>query len=270
MKGDMLPNTGIESSEESSGIATSADWHLLECGGYGADLLPLRRLASGHDLVGDLGCGCGRVTREIARDDVGVIAVDNDPTLLKSLERRAGKGGVSAHIEVVEADLSVRGWSVGLPRPALAIAAMQLWQVLSTDGARILAEEVRGWLRPSGSFAVAVLDSEREEVSTSSAPITAAAELRPALREVDGWLLSSQVTAVRESSRSVEVHRLRQQVSPGGEVIGTMSVDRLRRVSLDQVERELGSWGFEPRERIQIPAEPESVPCAIIVAEVAS
>lgn len=266
----MRPNTGIEISEERSGIANSADWHLLECGGYGADLVALRRLAAGCDLVGDLGCGCGRVTRELAREGVRVIAVDNDPALLGSLERRTDASGVSSLVEAVEADVSARGWSVGLPRPALAIAAMQLWQVLPAGAAHTLAEEVRGWLQPGGVFAVTVLDSEREEASVSAEPTTVAAELRPTLREVDGWVLSSEVTAVRESSHTIEVHRLRQQVSPSGEVISTKSLDRLRRVSPDEVEHELRSGGFEVRERIPIPAEPESVPCAIIVAEVAS
>lgn len=265
----MLPNTGAEVSAKGPGIASSADWHLLECGGYGADLPSLRRLAEGCDLVGDLGCGCGRVARELARTGVEVVAIDHDPNLLESLDRIAGSGGVSAEIRAVEADVTVPGWSGDLPRPMLAIAAMQLWQVLPAAGALNLAEEVAGWLTSRGLFAVAVLDPERSELSASGVA-TAAAELRPNLREVDGWVLSSEVTAVRESRREIEVHRLRQQVSPDGDVMCTASVDRLRRVSLDEVERELRSTGFEPLERIPIPAEPESVPCAIIVAEVAA
>lgn len=261
---------GADNSASSRGVASEADWHLLECGGYGADLGILRKLAAGHERIADLGCGCGRVSRELARDGSSVIAIDRDSVLLASLDELAGRAGLIDRIQTVEADITEVGWSHGLACPTLAIAAMQLWQVISSAASIDFAREIARWLSPGGLFAVSVLDAEAQGSPSTRASSGGLDGLRPNLREVDGWVLSSSVSGLRESSEAIEVRRLREEVSPGGEVSTAIRVDRLRRVSPGDAEHELRLAGLMPRERIAIPAEAESVACVMILAEVAS
>src|SRR3954453_5146278 len=79
----------------------AALWHDLECGAYRADLPLWRELAAeAGGPVLDVGAGTGRVTLDLARRGVAVIALDEDAASLEALRHRAA----GLEVETVAAD----------------------------------------------------------------------------------------------------------------------------------------------------------------------
>lgn len=186
-------------------------FHDAECGGYRADLglwAALGGELAQSDPILDLGAGTGRVALPLARAGHRVIAVERDPLLAAELRRRAGQQGFNG-LEVLEAnarDLPP------LPGPvSLALAPMPFLQLLDqSDRARVL-EQVAERLRAGGVFAAALLDETLPLSSGEPEPL-------PDVREVGGWVHSSLPLDVRVSGERIEIERLRQVVSPGGDL----------------------------------------------------
>jgi SAM-dependent methyltransferase len=194
-------------------------WHDVECGAYDCDLAlwaELTRNAVGPVL--ELGCGTGRVALHLARQGVEVVALDSAPDLLAELRRRATRAGVA--LETVKAD--ARGFALERPM-ALILAPMQLVQILGgpSGRSRMLAAASASLPR-GGQLAVTIAEPETEGASPPPSPD---------VRELDGWVYSSLPVEIRDVPGGFEVHRLRQVVSPSGDLTEEIDVIPFDRIS---------------------------------------
>lgn len=213
---------------------TAVVWHEAECGGYAADLPFWERLATerGGPLL-DLGAGTGRVAIHLAARGHEVVAVDSDERLLAALGARAARDGLK--IETVSAD--VRDLRLG-GRFGLILAPMQLLHLLGGAGGRARAwTAIATHLAPGGLFAAAIL---REPLPPSGRP-----DPLPDVRKQDGWIHSSLPLDVRVGPEAVELDRLRQLVSPAGELSEERVTTALDRLPLATLERETLTAGLE-------------------------
>ena len=190
--------------------AEAVVWHDVECAGYAADLALWRELADTREgPILELGCGTGRVALDLALRGHDVAALDSDPELVDELRARARRAGVSVRGEVGDA----RSFELG-SRFALVLAPMQIVQLFgSRDGRESMLRCVRRHLQPGGLLAVALADPfEGIQPEDAEPPL-------PDVREADGWVYSSTPVAVRpEPDGTVAIDRLRQAVSPKGEL----------------------------------------------------
>ncbi len=223
----------------SAALDTGVIWHDVECASYSADLPLWEKLtAAGSGAVLDLGCGTGRVTLHLARRGHEVIGLDRDATLLAALRERAGELAV----EVVHADAR----EFVLERPvALALAPMQTLQLLEGSNDRVAClRRVAAALAPGGRFAAAILE-EMPPPDDSPPPL-------PDVREVDGWVYSSLAVEAAVGPDEIVIHRLRQTVSPTGELDEEPNRVRIETFSAAQLEDEAATVGLAPVERHRI------------------
>jgi SAM-dependent methyltransferase len=220
-------------------VSTAAIWHDVECASYAADLPLWEELAaaSGGTIL-DLGCGTGRVALHLARRGHTVIGVDRDATLLAALHERAVDLGVeSIHADVREFELE--------RAVALALAPMHTLQLLEGSDARISClRRVAAALAPGGRFAAAILE-EMPPPDDSPPPL-------PDVREIDGWVYSSLAVEAAVGPGEIVVHRLRQTVSPTGELDEEPNRVRIETFTAAQFEQEGAAAGLAPIARRQI------------------
>jgi SAM-dependent methyltransferase len=242
-----------------------AIWHDVECGGYGADLALWEDLAAaaawGADAraeVLELGCGTGRVALHLARRGHRVTGVDVDSALVGVLAERAA--GAGAEVEVVTAD--IRRLDLGR-RFGLVAGPMQIAQMLDTEGRARMLEGVAAHLAPGAIAALAILDSEPEPWRASfEAPAPA-----PDVREIDGWVYSSLPLALEPDGEAIALRRLRQTVSPEGDLTEKENVVRIWALSPEDLEREAAAVGLRPRERRSIDATDDHLGSTIVALE---
>jgi SAM-dependent methyltransferase len=237
-------------------VSDAVVWHDVECGGYAADLALWRELAAAADgPVVELGAGTGRVALDLAEQGHEVTAVDTDERLLDELAARAAARGLD--VECVAAD--ARELELA-PRFALVLATMQLLQILGGPAER---EEALGraaaCLTEGGRFAAAIA-----AVDESVAPDEAWPPL-PDVGEHDGWVYSSQPIDVRPEPGGVAVERLRQRVSPAGELDEQRHTQRLDSLSVEELEREAAASGLRAVERHAIPATADHIGSMVVV-----
>jgi SAM-dependent methyltransferase len=231
-----------------------AIWHDVECGAYAADLPLWEELAerSGGPIL-ELGCGTGRVALHLARRGHRVVGLDRDPTLIEAFARRASDfrhnrvgqdpAAFSDHVEPLVADAR----DFELPEPiALALAPMQFLQLLDADERIACLRCVAASLEPGGLLAAAIV--ERVETPAGALPPL------PDVREVGGWIYSSLPVAATPVGDEIVLRRLRQTVSPAGELREEEDEIRLRTFATAQLGREAKQAGFELAGRRAIPA----------------
>jgi SAM-dependent methyltransferase len=232
-------------------------WHDAENGAYSGDLALWEALATAADgPVLDLGCGTGRVALHLARRGHRTIGVDVDPQLIAALERRA-EGlplrGVVGDARNFELDEEI----------ALALAPMQLAQLLADSAERVECLGcVARHLVPGGRIALSIVES-----------LPAAAEGPPPLpdvREVDGWVYSSLPLDAVDIGEEIVIQRLRQTVSPAGELSEAENEIRIRTLVADELEREGVEAGLKPLPRGRIAATDLHVGSTVIVLEKAA
>ncbi len=240
-------------------------WHDLECGAYTADLelwaeLAGRTVPSGAPCrVLDLGCGTGRVALELAGAGHRVTGLDLDAGVAAELRRRAAAREATAGALTGD----VRSFDLGR-RFDLVLAAMQLIQLLSGRAERLQAlGRVRKHLRPGGLFAAALLDLSGEATGGDYAPPL------PDMKELDGWVWSSQPVAIRILARgtALALDRRRRAVSPRGEIAESDSSIRLDLVTPELLEDELVEAGLTPAERRPISPTDDHVGSIVVIAE---
>jgi SAM-dependent methyltransferase len=225
---------------------TEVIWHEVECGGYAADLPVWEELvAEAEGPILDLGCGAGRVLRWLAQRGYEVRGLDADPRLVEGLD--GAEVGDARGFELEETF-------------ALVIAPMQLMQLFQR------AKERRGCLRcvaehlePRGIAAFAIVES-------MPAPVDAAPPL-PDTREVDGWVYSSLPIDALVEDGSIRVRRLRQTVSPGGELSEETDEVLLQRLDAPTLEAEAESVGLRPAGRRAIPPTDAHVGSTVVLLE---
>jgi SAM-dependent methyltransferase len=211
-------------------------WHDVECGSYAADLPVWEQLAAaaGGEVL-DLGCGTGRVALHLARRGHPVIGVDIETELLAALAER----GAGLPLRTVCAD--AREFELGRRVP-LALAPMQTLQLLAAAEDRVAClQRVAAHLEPGGRFAASILEA-MPEPDGAPPPL-------PDVREVDGWVYSSLAVEAAVGDGEIVVHRLRQLVSPDGELSEEPNQVRITTFPAAQLEEEAAIAGLVPLER---------------------
>jgi SAM-dependent methyltransferase len=233
----------------------SAIWHDVECRGYEADLALWEELAdSAEGPILDLGCGTGRVGVHLARREHLVTGIDRDPALVAAFDERTD--GLPAMARVADAR------RFGLNREfGLALAPMQLVQLFAGESERVACLScVAAHLRPGGLAAFAIVEEMPAEIADPSPPL-------PDVREADGWVYSSLPLETVVGDGEIVVRRLRQTVSPGGELSDEVDEVRLRRLSADRLEREAEEAGLRPTGRRAIPPTDAHVGSTVVLLE---
>jgi len=241
---------------------SEAVWQEVECGSYSADLPLWRKLADaasrksgGACELLDLGCGTGRVSLALAKHDCRVTALDVSPELVEVLRRRAAALGAEIRTAVGDA----RSFELG-SRFDLVIAPMQLVQLLRSSRQRSrMLSCIAYHLKPGGRAALALLDPEDEPGVGDAPPV-------PDMREANGWVYASQPVAVhRRGATTIVIERVRQVVSPSGDLTEQRHRDLLEVLSCETVEQEARPAGLQPERRRIIPATRDHVGSVVVV-----
>jgi SAM-dependent methyltransferase len=242
----------------STRTGTSVIWHDVECGAYAGDLALWRELAaSAEGPILDLGCGTGRVALSLALKGHQVHGLDLDPELVAAFSARAGAAGFSAVATTGDA----RDFALDT-RFALILAPMQLLQVLGGADERIACLRcARRHLQPGGRVAIAIVDGMPPELTEEAPPPL------PDTREVEGWVYSSLPLDAGLDDDTIVVRRLRQTVSPAGELSDELDEIPLRLLAAETVEAEAREAGLEPTGRRGIPPTDSHVGSVVILME---
>jgi SAM-dependent methyltransferase len=242
--------------------ADAAAWHDVECGSYTADFELWRELARERGgPVLDIGCGTGRVALELATAGHTVVGVDADPVLVAALNERAHGAGLPA--SALTADARSFTIDIGPARGfALAILPMQVAQLLGgPPGRQAMLASVARHLEPGGLLALALADPfEAVEPGDSRPPL-------PDVLEVDGWVLSSTPVAVRDEADAVAIDRVRQAVSPAGDLteeLATVVLDNCAPATLEDEGRAAGLRVLEAR---HVPPTVDYVGSTVVMLE---
>jgi hypothetical protein len=143
---------------------------------------------------------------------------------------------------------------------------MQLFQVLGGDDERLAAlRAIAAHLAPGGLAAAAIIEATAEAV-----PLAGPDQALPDVREIDGWVYSSLPMRVRTDAGAIEARRLRQRVSPAGELSEQTHVDRLAVLAADSLDAEAVEAGLRPAGRRIIPSDDLFVGSTVCLWEAAS
>jgi SAM-dependent methyltransferase len=230
-------------------------WHDVECGRYRADLPLWRELADAEaGPVLDVGAGTGRVTLDLARRGIPVVAVDVDPALLAALRERAER----LPVETIEAD--ARAFDVGDRRFGLIVVPMQTIQLLGgPDGRGAFLRRAAAALAPGGLVAIAIADAlEAFDEAHDIPPL-------PDLREIDGIVYSSRPVAVRDDPGGATIHRVRETVDTAGNRTVEDDVIRLDRVDAPTLEAEGAAAGLRAQRARRIPQTDDYVGSTVVM-----
>jgi hypothetical protein len=142
----------------------------------------------------------------------------------------------------------------------LVLAPMQLIQLF--DG----PVERQGCLRcvaahlTVGGLAAFAIVEEMPEPVDAGPPL-------PDTREVDGWVYSSLPIETVVEADSIRVRRLRQMVSPAGELSEAVDEILLQTLSAATLEDEAGQVGLHPAGRRAIPPTADHVGSTVVLLE---
>jgi SAM-dependent methyltransferase len=242
------PERAVSPSDSEAAI-----WHDVECGAYTADLRVWEALADRcGDPILELGAGTGRLAIYLARRGHRMIGLDSDPTLI------AAQGERAAGLPVTPLLADARGFE--LPEPvALALAPMQLLQMLADRAERLAClDSLAAQLLPGGRVAAAMVEGMPE-------PEEEGEPLLPDVREVDGWVYSSLPLEAVVGPERIVVHRLRQKVSPAGELTDYPDSVTICTLTADELEAEAAEVGLVAVERLYVAATDDHVGSTVVV-----
>jgi SAM-dependent methyltransferase len=236
-------------------------WHDAEIGGFAADLPLWRELAGAlPGPVLDVGAGTGRVALDLARAGHDVVAVEIEEALAHELERRAAELGVE--LPTLCADIREITLESLPARPALAIAPMNFLQMFDRPARREVIASASSLLSPRGTLAFAVVDeSWLTDPSDDAAPVV------PDVREIDGWVFSSEPLWMQVSDLTITVRRMRQRVSPDGELHRSVHDIVLHRVSPSEVEEVALELGLVSRGGRVVDGAPSEADSTVVILE---
>jgi SAM-dependent methyltransferase len=240
----------------------SAIWQSVEFGSYTADLSLWEDLAErASSPVLELGAGAGRVATRLAEHGHRVIALDNERELVADLERGARDDKLP--VEALAADLSAPV-ELELPvEPGLIIGPLHVVQALDPDTRPGLISRLAGLSASGAMIALTVVDE-----STLLSSGAAASQILPDMREIDGWLYSSEPLWVQVGDQVLTVRRLRERVSPDGRMEREIRDEILHRVSPQRLEEEAMGAGLRAAGRQQISSGPNEADSTAVLLEV--
>jgi precorrin-6B methylase 2 len=261
----------LTSPTDRRGRSDAAIWQEVEFGSYEADLglwSDLAEAAGGPAL--ELGAGAGRVSLHLAGDGRDVFAVERDDELVAELERAADERGLP--VSVVRADLGDPGALTLSGRPALVVGPLHVIQVLETQQRRRLLARLAELAAPSAVIALTVVD-ESTLLSSEAAADTIGGHkhhrrIYPDMRELDGWVFSSEPLWVQVGDDALTVRRLRERVSPDGQMEREIHDEVLLRLTPERLEEEAGEAGLRPAGRRQISSGPNEADSTVVLLEV--
>ena len=193
-----------------------------------------------------------------------MLGLDLDPDLVAAFNERAAE--LPAEAEPGNA----RDFSLG-GEFGLVLAPMQLVQLFADAGERIECLRcVAGHLEPGGRAALAIVERaalDGTNLAAGGAAFDAAPPPLPDACEVDGWVYSSLPLETAVGEGEIVVRRLRQTVSPDGELGEAVNEVRLRALDATTVEREAKAAGLRPAGRRAIPATEAHVGSTVVLLE---
>jgi SAM-dependent methyltransferase len=230
-------------------------WHDVECGAYDADLPLWRELAAAAPgPILELGCGTGRVALHLVRCGHSVTAVDSDPALAAELTRRARD---------LEVTVLVRDMRALEPdeRFGLIVAPMQVLQLLDgPESRRAVLRSCAGCLSPGGTVAISIVEGVPEGGGEPAQPL-------PDVAEIDGWVYSSLPLEIAADGAAMRVTRLRQVVSPAGELTERVDETHLAVLHAATLEAEAREAGLRPAGRREVPSTLDHVGSVVVMLE---
>jgi hypothetical protein len=179
---------------------------------------------------------------------------------LGELERRARDLRLPAR--TVEAD--ARGFSLAQSF-GLIIAPMQLAELLGAEGCRDMLHTAADHLAPDGMIAITVLDREALPAGGEDderSPL-------PDVRERDGWVFSSLPLGLERAAGTLRADRLRQAVSPGGELAEEREAVTLELLTPSEVEGMAADAGLRCVGRRTVPVTELHAGSVVVLAEAA-
>ncbi len=238
-------------------MSAAAAWQDVECGAYSADLEAWERLAAASEgPMLELGSGTGRVCLHLARRGHDVWTVDEDADLVAATESRARVEELPVH--ALQGDIR----NLRVDRSfGLVIAPMHVIQMLGGPAERSVAlGGVTAHLRAGGRFAAAIVDGMPEDLEAGSPPL-------PDVREIDGWMYSSLPVDFATDNGRLDLRRVRQAVSPDGDLSESEHIDSLWLLGADELEVEAELAGMRRVDRILVPPADGYVGSTIVVTE---
>jgi SAM-dependent methyltransferase len=261
----------VSSRTGSRGRSEAAIWQEVEFGSYAADLALWAELADAADAPTlELGAGAGRVALHLAERGHQVIALDSDQELLTELQLAAAQQGLA--IASVTADLAAPV-ELELPsEPGLVIGPLHVVQVLEVASRPSLLGRLSELSAPGATLALTLVDESTLLSAGTAATITGGHKNRrriiPDMRELDGWVYSSEPLWVQVGNETLTVRRLRERVSPDGRMEREIHDEILHRVSPELLEQEAEAAGMRPAGRRQIRSGSDEADSTIVLLEV--
>jgi SAM-dependent methyltransferase len=238
-------------------MSAAAAWQDVECGGYSADLEAWEELAaSSESPILELGSGTGRVCLHLARRGHAVWTVDVAAELVAATASRAKAEDLP--VRTHRADIR----DLRLARRfGLVIAPMHVIQMLG--GPDVRAAVMRGvadHLGAGARFAAAIVDGMPQDLEAGSPPL-------PDVREIDGWMYSSLAVDFATENGRLDLRRMRQTVSPGGDLTETEHIDSIWLLGAAELEAEAERAGMRAVDRILVPPADGYIGSTIVVTE---
>jgi SAM-dependent methyltransferase len=221
-------------------------WHEVECGGYEADLPLWEELAAGaNGTILDLGCGTGRVARHLERRGHRVLGLDVEPGYVAAF----GENGVLGDARGFDLDAEF----------GLILAPMQLAQLFAgPDERRGCLHSVAGHLAEGVGLAAFAIVESMPSPADPSPPL-------PDVRERDGWVYSSLPIETLVGDGTIRLRRLRQTVSPGGDLSEELDEVLLQALDAETLEDEARQAGLRAAGRRAIPATDAHVGSTVVL-----
>ncbi len=145
------------------------------------------------------------------------------------------------------------------------IGPLQVAQLLDAGRRERMLTGISMCLAPGGACAFALVDESTlvDSEALESQP-------RPDMRDVDGWVYSSEPLWVQVSDDVLQMRRIRERVSPEGDLVRRVHDDVLHRVSPAAFEEEGARAGLHPAGRREIPANESEAGSIVVCLEAAS
>jgi hypothetical protein len=251
----------MSSSTGRRGRSDSAIWQEVEFGSYSADIALWIELAESFgDPVLELGAGAGRVALELASRGHRVLTLERDATLAEGLERAAEEQRLD--ISVFVGDLDSPDDLQHLEQARLAIGPLHVIQLVDPGIRPALLGRLGELLAPGATLTLTLVD-EATLLNTG----TAAPRILPDMKELDGWVYSSEPLWVQVGDQTLTVRRLRERVDPGGRMDRSVHDDVLHRLSPERLEDEAVSAGLTRAGRRRITYGPNEADSVVVFLE---